>query len=54
MFTQFPSNSSELNQWLDMVAKAAIDVFQLTNEEESSEPRSGKKIEQRAPPQPQK
>nr|CAD7411497.1 unnamed protein product [Timema cristinae] len=30
MFKQFPAGSSELNQWLDMVAKAAIDVFQLT------------------------
>ncbi|PNF33047.1 hypothetical protein B7P43_G16368 [Cryptotermes secundus] len=31
MFTQFPPGSSELNQWLDTVAKAAIDVFQLTS-----------------------
>lgn len=30
MFKQFNTNSSELNQWLDTVAKAAIDVFQLT------------------------
>lgn len=31
MFKQFANNSPELNQWLDIVAKAAIDVFQLTN-----------------------
>lgn len=31
MFKQFNNNSSELNQWLDTVAKAAIDVFQLNN-----------------------
>lgn len=31
MFRQFNTNSSELNQWLDTVAKAAIDVFQLTS-----------------------
>lgn len=31
MFTQFSPGSSELNQWLDTVAKAAIDVFQLTS-----------------------
>ncbi|XP_071052506.1 mediator of RNA polymerase II transcription subunit 12 isoform X3 [Onthophagus taurus] len=31
MFKQFASNSSELNQWLDTVAKAAIDVFQLNS-----------------------
>lgn len=30
MFRQFNTNSSELNQWLDIVAKAAIDVFQLS------------------------
>lgn len=30
MFEQFRPNSSDLNQWLDMVAKAVIDVFQLT------------------------
>lgn len=29
MYEQFRPNSSELNQWLDMVAKAVIDVFQL-------------------------
>lgn len=29
MFKQFSPNSSELSQWLDTVAKAAIDVFQL-------------------------
>lgn len=31
MFRQFSSNSPELNQWLDTVAKAAIDVFQLSS-----------------------
>lgn len=31
MFKQFNANSSELNQWLDTVAKAAIDVFQLNS-----------------------
>ena len=31
MFKQFPASSNELSQWLDTVAKAAIDVFQLTN-----------------------
>ncbi|KAJ8916222.1 hypothetical protein NQ315_016361 [Exocentrus adspersus] len=29
MFRQFSPNSPELSQWLDTVAKAAIDVFQL-------------------------
>jgi hypothetical protein len=29
MFKQLEKNTSELNQWLDMVAKAAIKVFQL-------------------------
>lgn len=29
MFEQFSANSPELSQWLDTVAKAAIDVFQL-------------------------
>jgi len=29
MYEQFRPGSSELNQWLDTVAKAAIDVFQL-------------------------
>lgn len=29
MFKQFSPNSIELSQWLDTVAKAAIDVFQL-------------------------
>lgn len=33
MFKQFNNNSSELNQWLDTVAKAAIDVFQLNSSE---------------------
>ncbi|KAG8277171.1 Mediator of RNA polymerase II transcription subunit 12 [Homalodisca vitripennis] len=30
MYKQLASGSQELNQWLDTVAKAAIDVFQLT------------------------
>ena len=29
MFKQLEKNNAELNQWLDMVAKAAIKVFQL-------------------------
>lgn len=29
MFKQLEKNTSELNQWLDMVAKASIKVFQL-------------------------
>lgn len=29
MFEQFSPNSPDLSQWLDTVAKAAIDVFQL-------------------------
>lgn len=28
MFKQFSPNSPDLNQWLDIVAKAAIDMFQ--------------------------
>lgn len=36
MFKQFNSNSPELSQWLDTVAKAAIDVFQLSNTSSSS------------------
>lgn len=33
MFKQYPNiGSSELNQWLDMVARAAIDVFQIPSE----------------------
>lgn len=31
MYKQFPPGSSELSQWLDTVARAAIDVFQLNN-----------------------
>lgn len=31
MYKQFAPGSSELSQWLDTVAKAAIDVFQLNN-----------------------
>lgn len=35
MFRQFSNNSPELNQWLDTVAKAAIDVFQLNSSSSS-------------------
>lgn len=42
MFTQFSPGSSELNQWLDTVAKAAIDVFQLTSGGVSSSGLDGK------------
>lgn len=35
MFKQFSPNSSELSQWLDTVAKAAIDVFQLNTSYDS-------------------
>lgn len=35
MYKQFQANSPELNQWLDVVAKAAIDVFQLNFNEVS-------------------
>ncbi|XP_014230379.1 mediator of RNA polymerase II transcription subunit 12-like isoform X1 [Trichogramma pretiosum] len=31
MYRQFPPNSIELSNWLDTVAKAAIDVFQLNS-----------------------
>lgn len=34
MYKQFSPGSHELNQWLDLVAKAAIDVFQLTSNTE--------------------
>lgn len=37
MFKQFSANSPELSQWLETVAKAAIDVFQLS----SPSPESG-------------
>lgn len=40
MFKQFNTNSAELNQWLDTVAKAAIDVFQLNT---SASPHSDEK-----------
>ena len=33
MYKQFSIGSSELNHWLDIVAKAAIDVFQLNSNE---------------------
>lgn len=38
MFKQFNNNSPELSQWLDTVAKASIDVFQLNSP--SNSPRS--------------
>lgn len=31
MFKQYSANTPELSQWLDTVAKAAIDVFQLNS-----------------------
>ncbi|RZF38411.1 hypothetical protein LSTR_LSTR006537 [Laodelphax striatellus] len=36
MYKQFQANSSELTAWLDTVAKAAIDVFQLTGHANSA------------------
>lgn len=42
MFKQFSPGSPELSQWLDTVAKAAIDVFQL-NAPYGSPPRSDEK-----------
>ncbi|XP_008193999.1 mediator of RNA polymerase II transcription subunit 12 isoform X1 [Tribolium castaneum] len=42
MFRQFTPNSQELSQWLDTVAKAAIDVFQL-NSSSSNSPKSDEK-----------
>ncbi|XP_046392614.1 mediator of RNA polymerase II transcription subunit 12-like protein isoform X2 [Ischnura elegans] len=55
MFRQFSSNSAELSQWLDIVAKAAIDVFQVSGGGDSSrstEERSqgGKGMEADLPP----
>lgn len=41
MYQQFPSNSNELSQWLDTVAKAAIDVFQLNLPNAKSDKISG-------------
>ena len=41
MYKQFPPNSSDLSQWLDTVAKAAIDVFQLNNVSGKSDKKSG-------------
>ncbi|KAF7269352.1 mediator complex subunit kohtalo isoform X2 [Rhynchophorus ferrugineus] len=48
MFKQYSANTPELSQWLDIVAKAAIDVFQL-NAPLSSSPRGeeSKKAEAR-------
>lgn len=37
MYKQLASGSQELSQWLDTVAKAAIDVFQLTAANSTSE-----------------
>lgn len=41
MYKQFPPNSNDLLQWLDTVAKAAIDVFQLNNVSGKSDKKSG-------------
>lgn len=43
MFRQFSNNSPELNQWLDTVAKAAIDVFQLNSSSSSMQNADDKK-----------
>lgn len=43
MYKQFANNSSESNQWLDTVAKAAIDVFQLSNTSNSGHNSDDKK-----------
>lgn len=43
MFRQFSNNSPELNQWLDTVAKAAIDVFQLNSSSSSVQNADDKK-----------
>ena len=40
MYKQFPPGSSDLSQWLDTVAKAAIDVFQLNNVSRKPDKRS--------------
>ncbi|XP_034934643.1 mediator of RNA polymerase II transcription subunit 12 [Chelonus insularis] len=41
MYKQFTPGSSDLSQWLDMVAKAAIDVFQLNTLTHKSDKKSG-------------
>lgn len=41
MYKQFGTNSPELNQWLETVARAAIDVFHInapTNSNNGSKP----------------
>lgn len=35
MYKQFSMGSSELNHWLETVAKAAIDVFQLNSNDKT-------------------
>lgn len=40
MYKQLPPGSSDLSQWLDTVAQAAIDVFQLNNTSGKPEKRS--------------
>lgn len=45
MFRQFTPNSQELSQWLDTVAKAAIDVFQLNSSSSNSPKSEDKKLE---------
>ncbi|XP_057325001.1 mediator of RNA polymerase II transcription subunit 12 [Microplitis mediator] len=41
MYKQFTPGSTDLTQWLDIVAKAAIDVFQLNTLTNKTEKRSG-------------
>ena len=41
MYKQFPTGSNDLSQWLDTVAKAAIDVFQLNTLSGKADKRSG-------------
>ncbi|XP_076661232.1 mediator complex subunit kohtalo [Halictus rubicundus] len=41
MYKQFPPGSNDLSQWLDTVAKAAIDVFQLNTVSNKPDKRSG-------------
>ena len=45
MFNQFTPNTPEHSQWLDTVAKAAIDVFQLTSPSSNSPKGDEKKPE---------
>ncbi|XP_049822887.1 mediator of RNA polymerase II transcription subunit 12 isoform X3 [Aethina tumida] len=47
MFKQFNPNSPELSQWLETVAKAAIDVFQLNSTNGSSPKSDDKKADKK-------